>query len=348
VAINDDVDCDCDGITIGDPDDYCFQHKIWRINPQESVTDCPSTFYMSIWPRSTTVGVPDLCYQAMHVNSPDGVNVVVPDGNFWRSCWSNGEWLKVELFLEEESGDGTGTADGTEIVKYYKTSTSSWTTWSDYGGNVDTRIDSAHWQWIHFGQYIGNTSTTIDANIYYDDVFVQTATWARIEIGDNSSWNDCAHREIQIPTAWSDDSITITVNQGSFQDGETAYLFVVDENGTVSEGYPITFCLETSATHPINANPDNFTLLQNYPNPFNELTVISYTLKISGKVNLKIYDMSGHELRTLVNENQPAGGHSVVWDGMDNLGESVDSGIYFCILNIDNKPVSTKKIMLLK
>ena len=247
VAINDDVDCDCDGITIGDPDDYCFQHKIWRINPQESVTDCPSTFYMSIWPRSTTVGVPDLCYQAMHVNSPDGVNVVVPDGNFWRSCWSNGEWLKVELFLEEESGDGAGTADGTEIVKYYKTSTSSWTTWSDYGGNVDTRIDNAHWQWIHFGQYIGNTSTTIDANIYYDDVFVQTATWARIEIGDNSSWNDCAHREIQIPTAWSDDSITVTVNQGSFQDGETAYLFVIDENGTVSEGCPITFYLETGA-----------------------------------------------------------------------------------------------------
>ena len=87
--------------------------------------------------------------------------------------------------------------------------------------------------------------------------------------------------------------------------------------------------------------------LNNYPNPFKELTVISYTLKVSGRVNIEIYDMSGQQIRTLVNENKTAGVHSVVWDGTDELGESVGSGIYFCKLNINNKPISTKKIMFI-
>jgi hypothetical protein len=92
----------------------------------------------------------------------------------------------------------------------------------------------------------------------------------------------------------------------------------------------------------------NSNLLNIYPNPFNELTVISYTLKVSGKVNLKIYDITGYEIRALVNENQLDGEHSVVWDGKDESGKQLSSGIYFCILNINNKPVSTKKIMFLK
>ncbi|MCD4698010.1 MAG: T9SS type A sorting domain-containing protein, partial [Bacteroidales bacterium] len=96
-----------------------------------------------------------------------------------------------------------------------------------------------------------------------------------------------------------------------------------------------------------NTNP-NSNLLNIYPNPFNELTVISYTLKVSGRASLKIYDMTGQEVRTLVNKNQSAGKHSVVWDGTTNSGKPVSSGIYFCKLNINKKPVSTKKIMLLK
>jgi len=92
---------------------------------------------------------------------------------------------------------------------------------------------------------------------YFDDAYVDN-TWARVEICNESIWNESIrkHCEIQIPIAWSDNSITITANQGSFQDGDTAYLFVVDENGTASIGYPITF---TSAindtTPPLRSSP---------------------------------------------------------------------------------------------
>jgi len=86
--------------------------------------------------------------------------------------------------------------------------------------------------------------------------------------------------------------------------------------------------------------------LKNHPNPFNELTVISYTLKVSGRVSLKIYDITGHEVRTLVNENQPAGEHSVVWDGKDSKGNKLTSRLYFCQL-ITGKQVDTKKMLYL-
>ena len=92
----------------------------------------------------------------------------------------------------------------------------------------------------------------------------------------------------------------------------------------------------------------NYKLFQNYPNPFSSETTISFYIQKTVNVNIIIFNNNGKEIRTLVNENQLAGEHSVVWNGTDNSGETVGSGIYFYKLNIDNKPISTKKIMLLK
>jgi len=74
--------------------------------------------------------------------------------------------------------------------------------------------------------------------IYYDDVYIDN-TIARVVIGDSSDFGNCTHQEIQIPTAWSDSSITITANGGSFAAGERVYLFVVDADGNVSNGYGV-------------------------------------------------------------------------------------------------------------
>ena len=70
-----------------------------------------------------------------------------------------------------------------------------------------------------------------------DDAYI-SFTKARVEIGNNAIWQNCNHREIQIPTAWSNSSITFTVNQGSFPNCDTAYIFVVDADGVPSAGYP--------------------------------------------------------------------------------------------------------------
>ena len=63
---------------------------------------------------------------------------------------------------------------------------------------------------------------------------------------------------------------------------------------------------------------------------------------------INIFDLSGRKIRTWVNENQQADSHSVVRDGTNATGGSAGFGIYFCTFNIDDKPVATKKLVLLK
>jgi len=74
--------------------------------------------------------------------------------------------------------------------------------------------------------------------------------------------------------------------------------------------------------------PVGFTLEQNYPNPFNPTTTIRYQLPKATQVVLKIYSIFGQEVRMLVNARQPAGVNAVVWDGRDESGKEVSSGIY--------------------
>ena len=75
--------------------------------------------------------------------------------------------------------------------------------------------------------------------------------------------------------------------------------------------------------------PDKFALSQNYPNPFNPITTISYELPVESKVTLRIYNTMGGLVRTLVNEEQYAGYKNVIWNGRNESGSKVSSGIYF-------------------
>jgi hypothetical protein len=91
-----------------------------------------------------------------------------------------------------------------------------------------------------------------------------------------------------------------------------------------------------------NIPPTEFVLEQNYPNPFNPSTVISYRLPVISKVTLKVYDILGREVVTLVNEEQPAGNYEVEFNS-----KAISSGIYFYTLQAGSF-ISTKKMILLK
>jgi hypothetical protein len=93
--------------------------------------------------------------------------------------------------------------------------------------------------------------------------------------------------------------------------------------------------------------PNEFVLYQNYPNPFNPSTTIQYELPAYTNVQLKIYDILGNELRTLVNESQQPGKKIYQWDGKDDSGRVVSSGVYFYQLRT-KEFLQTKKLMLLK
>ncbi len=95
-------------------------------------------------------------------------------------------------------------------------------------------------------------------------------------------------------------------------------------------------------------NPAVISLQQNYPNPFNPETTISFSLPKAEKVNLNIYNLKGQLVKTLYQDNQcSAGVNSVVWNGKDNKGNSVSSGIYFYRLNCGKEQL-TKKMVLSK
>lgn len=93
--------------------------------------------------------------------------------------------------------------------------------------------------------------------------------------------------------------------------------------------------------------PNSFALDQNYPNPFNPETRIGFSLKSGGHVELAVYNVLGESIRQLVFDYLSAGYKSVIWDGRDNSGRQVSSGVYLYKLTI-GEFTETKKMMLVK
>ncbi len=111
---------------------------------------------------------------------------------------------------------------------------------------------------------------------------------------------------------------------------------VLDENGE-------RVLFETESV----AAPANIlTLYSNYPNPFNPMTTIRYDLPCVSHVKLEIYDVAGRRLKTLIDGMQEKGPQTVSWDGTDNRGNSLASGVYFCRITAGKESCSRKLLML--
>ena len=162
---------------------------------------------------------------------------------YWGVPWTEERWHRWEYHLRasEPLGAPNGTAGlwiDTWPFKEFADSVTMNSEATQVGGQylyVDTVV-------LPFYAANGDGPENNPGNvykIYYDDLYVDV-TLARVEVGDQPTWVACSTREIQIPTAWSDTGVSVTVNQGTFGYG-SAYLFVVDSNGAASPGFPITF-----------------------------------------------------------------------------------------------------------
>ena len=91
-----------------------------------------------------------------------------------------------------------------------------------------------------------------------------------------------------------------------------------------------------------------FALMQNSPNPFNPATTIPFTLPYAGHARLVVYDVAGRLIRVLQDGrfHQPVG--KIEWDGRDQEGNRVSSGVYFYRLSLDGKYAASRKMVLLK
>jgi hypothetical protein len=93
--------------------------------------------------------------------------------------------------------------------------------------------------------------------------------------------------------------------------------------------------------------PSDFALAHNYPNPFNPVTHLRYSLLRPARVTLKVYNLLGQEVITLVDDWRDLGHYKVVWDGRDRFGGQVASGVYFAAYMAEGR-IYTRKMVLMK
>jgi len=112
----------------------------------------------------------------------------------------------------------------------------------------------------------------------------------------------------------------------------------------ISKDFEMLLALDASTNSKEHSSiPTEYKLYQNYPNPFNPITIINYELGITNFVSLKVYDLLGKEVLTLVSENKQPGNHSATFDG-----SNLPSGMYFYRLSVDGNVVDTKRMALVK
>jgi hypothetical protein len=94
------------------------------------------------------------------------------------------------------------------------------------------------------------------------------------------------------------------------------------------------------------ALPDAFALSQNYPNPFNPVTNLNYSLHRPAKVTMKVFNLLGQEVITLVDDWHDLGHYTVTWNGRDRFGNQLASGIYIAAYMAEGKITSRKMVMM--
>jgi len=117
-------------------------------------------------------------------------------------------------------------------------------------------------------------------------------------------------------------------------------------------GYEIYICGFNAAKYAVlptlveNAAPSSFIVLRNYPNPFNPATTIEFSIPEAGFVDLVIYDITGRKIRELVSGDVTPGVHSVFWDGRDENGSPVSSGVFISRLKTGDNVVSNRMMLV--
>ena len=92
--------------------------------------------------------------------------------------------------------------------------------------------------------------------------------------------------------------------------------------------------------------PNNFSLSKNYPNPFNPITNLDFSIHKRSNVTLRVFNMMGQEVITLINEKKSYGNYSISWNGLDEKGVNVASGVYFAELRTREARRITKMLLL--
>ena len=295
-------------INMGVPDTPGLGNNGWQTRIDGYPKSGSGHLYAHLSDDCTSKGTDDKT-QYVHDYNANVENVFRPD-----SAWHRGEtYLRIGT-----NGYRDVYIDGVKIGEIKGGFTSD-----------DTEIE-----YLLIGHYFDLKGTgSPQAVRYWDELYVDV-TQARVEIGDASTWDACSHREIQVPTEWSDGSITFTANQGSFETLVGKYLFVVDADGNASEG-KLLASAATGATL-VDTHFDNSLTISNNADECIIRQNIYSPSKSSGNT-LNIYNISWTLLEQL-NENNG----EFIWNT-----STVHNGIYIMKL-VGSQDHPGQKFVLIK
>ncbi len=187
-------------------------------------------------------------------------------------------------------------------------------------------IPYKNWVKVDLRSYNISTNNSFVVEFPIGDAYPSSNRVMSTDYQSTSSYHSFAYISTA-PARWSYYSVS----------GKDGYIFLYLVRAYVSS-------FTTGVKDVIELMPSSFKLAQNYPNPFNPSTVINYQLPVSGHVSLKVYDMLGREVATLVDEFQQAGNHNSQFSIRNS---QLSSGIYFYTIKAGNF-IETKKMVLMK
>jgi hypothetical protein len=187
-------------------------------------------------------------------------------------------------------------------------------------------------------------------NLYVALVDAQTTEVIYKETGKNTDemdrryWNLMPHKGRRVYVEIADNS-TAAFGHISCDDIAESWTDIDDGNNSGGSSKGRNFVGSEGRGEAATVAP---ALHQNTPNPFNPATTIAYDVPTRGQVALRVYDVGGKLVRTLVDSMRPAGTHQVQWNGLDDAGRRVASGVYLYRYSFENNVIQTKKMMMLK
>jgi hypothetical protein len=154
-------------------------------------------------------------------------------------------------------------------------------------------------------------------------------------------------------TIYSDGGVGRTTDEMTFPYATNTYVewnfteeWQADENYVNNNGYPFLRNQPTVDNQEDEIEISQHLNINNFPNPFNPTTIISFELPNDSNVRLEVFNVKGQKLKTLISELLPAGSHSIEWNGKDNSGKNVGSGVYFYKFQSDSTNQVRKMLML--
>ncbi len=238
----------------------------------------------------------------------------------------------------------------------------NWTSVSDHSGTFSL-TDSP------LGSYRNNTDSWAGIKESFDltdEENPQVSFWHKYQFGSGDTgyveintdgskgWERISPAFVDTQSEWTQVSIPLDSYTGH-SNVKFRFHFTSDNTDTTNGWYiddvQINFKPTSVTEEPVSV-PTDFSLGQNYPNPFNPITIIKFKVqgskfKVPLPTTIKVYNVLGQKVRTLVDEPKAAGEYKAIWDGKNDKGEEMASGIYFYQLKAGDL-TETKKMLLLK